>query len=155
MKRWIKRTLVGIFGAAALFGGLAAYANHRGGGCHGWHAMGETDSAAMRTRMVDRMAQRLALDAAQKAKLATLAERMHAQHQALLGGAAEPGAAIKGLVAGTTFDRTQASALVAAKLDAIKTGSPAVIDAMADFYDSLKPEQQAQVRAIIERRHHG
>ena len=154
MNRWIKRTLIGVFGAAALFGGLAAYA-HNHGACQGWHAMGESDSAAMRARMIDRVSKHMALDAAQKAKLATLADRLHAQHQALMGNATDPRAALQGLVAGTAFDRAQASALVAAKVDAMKAGSPAVIDALADFYDSLKPEQQAQVRAFIDRHHRG
>ena len=35
---------------------------------------------------------------------------------------------------------------------ALTTRSPAVIAAFADFYDSLKPQQQAQVREAMERR---
>jgi hypothetical protein len=51
MKRWLKRTLIGIFGATLLFGGLAAFAhrNHHG---HGWQPMSEEDAAKMKERMV-------------------------------------------------------------------------------------------------------
>jgi periplasmic protein CpxP/Spy len=34
----------------------------------------------------------------------------------------------------------------------VQGGSPALIDAMADFYDSLKPEQQTQLREMMDRR---
>jgi hypothetical protein len=30
-----------------------------------------------------------------------------------------------------------------------------VVEALADFYDSLKPAQQAQVRAMLDKRGHG
>ena len=42
-----------------------------------------------------------------------------------------------------------------AKLAAVATGSPAVIAALGDFYDSLRPDQQAKVREFTSRRGHG
>ena len=110
MKRWIKRTLIGIFGATALFGGLAAWAHnhHR----HGWQAMSEQDAAAMKARVVDKVAQRLDLDAAQKAKLGLLADKLREQRKALVGTATDPRAELQSLLAGATFDRAKASALI-------------------------------------------
>ena len=153
MKTWIKRTLIGLFGATALFGGLAAWAhNHHG---HGWRAMSEADAAQMKTRMVDRIGSKLDLDAAQKAKLGVLADALRLQRNALVGTTSNPRADMQGLIAGSTFDRDKAKALIDAKVGAVNTQSPAVVAAMADFYDSLKPEQQAKVRDFLASRGRG
>ena len=152
MKRWIKRTLIAVFGATALFGGIAAWAHQR----HGhWQNMSEQDVAEMKTRMVDRVGQKLELDAAQKAKLGTLADAMRAQHQALRGAGTDPRSELQSLLAGPSFDRAKASALIESKVSAINSQSPAVVNALADFYDSLKPDQQAKVRDFMQRRHRG
>lgn len=149
MKTWIKRTLIGVFGAAVLFGGVAAWA-------HRHHGVPWTPErvAEMKTRAVDRVASRMDLDAAQKARLALLAERLVEQRTALMAGG-EPRAALQALVAGPAFDRSGAEALLAAKTDTLRAGAPAVIAAFGDFYDSLRPEQQQQLRELMQRgRHH-
>ncbi|MDQ2780460.1 MAG: Spy/CpxP family protein refolding chaperone [Pseudomonadota bacterium] len=147
MKRWIKRTLVGGAVATLLFGGgLAAYA-------HRQH--GDWNSAEMQARMVDRVGSKLDLDAAQRGRLATVGETLRAQRQALMAGS-DPRTELQSLISGPSFDRARAGALASAKLTALQTGSPAVIDALADFYDSLNPKQQAQVREFMASRgHHG
>ena len=154
MKRWIRHTLIAVFGATALFGGIAAWAQHRH---QGWQNMSEQDATEMKARMVDKVAKRLELDSAQKAKLDALADAMRAQHQALRAGSGDPRAEVQSLVAGNTFDRAKASTLIESKLAAVHTQSPAVVTAVGDFYDSLKPEQQAKVREFMTRRghHHG
>ncbi len=148
MKLWLKRTLVGLFGASVLFGGLAA-CSARGPHAHGWHQMSEEDAAAMKARMVDKVAGRLDLDAAQKAKLGVLADKLREQRNALVGSTTDPRAEVRSLVAGPTFDRAKATAMVDAKTAAVQAKSPEVIAAVADFYDSLKPEQQAKVREFM------
>ena len=152
MKTWIKRTLFGLFATGALLGGLAACSHgvHR----HGWHAMSDTDMAQMKTRLVDRAASKLDLDEAQKAKLGTLADQVQAQRKAFIGNTADPRAELQALMAGATFDRTKASALIEGKVGAVQTQSPAVVAALADFYDSLKPEQQAKLREFMAKRGH-
>ncbi len=155
MKPWLKRTLVGVFGASVLFGGLAA-CSHRGHHGHGWRTMSEADSAEMKAKIVDRVSSRLELDEAQKAKLGILADKLREQRNALVGSTTNPRAEIASLVSGSTFDRAKASALVSEKTAAITSKSPEVITAMADFYDSLQPAQQAKVREYMDRRgHHG
>jgi len=155
MKTWLKRTLIGIFGATVLFGGLAA-CSHRGmHGGYGWHAMNDEDAAKVKARLIEKAGSRLALDEAQKAKLATLADTLRAQRNALVGSTTDPRAELQSLVAGPTFDRAKARSLVEAKTGAIIAQSPQVIAAMADFYDSLKPEQQAKVRELMTSRGRG
>ena len=154
MKTWIKRTLIGLAGAAAIFGGLAAWANsspYR----HGWHAMSAEDAATMKAKVIERVSSQLDLDAAQKAKLGVLADKLREQRNALVGTTADPRAELQGLVAGNTFDRARASALIQEKLAAVNTKSPELVTAMADFYDSLKPEQQAKLREFMAKRGHG
>jgi periplasmic protein CpxP/Spy len=155
MKSWLKRTLIGLFGASILFGGLAA-CSHRGHyGGYGSHAMSEEDAAKMKAKMVEKVGSRLDLDDAQKAKLGVLADKLRAQRSALVGTTTNPRAELQALVAGPTFDRAKAKAFVDAKTGAINTQSPEVIAAMADFYDSLKPEQQAKVREFMASRGRG
>jgi len=116
--------------------------------------MSEEDAAKARARMVERVGSRLDLDDAQKAKLGALADQLRAQRQALVGSA-DPRSEIQSLVAGPTFDRSKAKAFVDAKTAAIQTGSPELIAALGDFYDSLKPEQQQKVRDFMSRGRHG
>lgn len=146
MKTWIKRTLIALAGVLALGGTLAAFAhrNH-----HGWQQLSEADALEMKTKIVNRAASKLDLDEAQKAKLGVLADKLREQRNALVGTTTNPRAELGSLMAGPQFDRSKASALIEGKVAAVTTQSPAVVAAMADFYDSLKPEQQAQVRDFI------
>ena len=153
MKRWLKRTLIGVFGASVLFGGLAACSHryHHGGD---WNSMSDEDVAKRKAWMIDRVSGRLDLDDAQKAKLGALADQLRAQRQALVGGT-DPRTEIRSLVAGNTFDRAKAKAFIDGKTQTIQTKSPELIAALGDFYDSLKPEQQQKVRDFMSRGHHG
>lgn len=140
MKTWIKRSLIGVAAVAALGIGAVAVA-HR----HAGHPMSDADLARAKTHAIERIAGRMDLDATQRAQLDTLADTLLAQRKALLAGT-EPRAALQALVAGPSFDRAGAEALLMAKTDALRAGAPAVIAAFGDFYDSLNPEQQARLR---------
>lgn len=151
MRKWIKRTLIGVFGASVLFGSLAA-CSHRGhNGAWGGSAMSETDRAEWRAKMVERAGSKLDLDAAQKAKLTVLADTLVAQRKTVMGTTTDPRAEVQALIAGEKFDRSKAQALIDGKTAAVREASPAVITAAADFYDSLKPAQQQQLREAMNR----
>lgn len=149
MKPWIRRTLLGVLGAAIALGALTACGHHPYRGA-GWNATAQ-EQARLRERVVDRVARRLDLDAAQKARLSALAVVLQ-QQGAALRGQPDPRAQVQALVAGARFDRSQAQALVAEKTAAIGTGSPQVITAVGDFYDSLDANQQAKVREYLQHR---
>ena len=146
MKTWIKRTLVAM-GAVLVVGGLSACA----GGRHGGH-MGEGDSAARQAKMVDYAGKKLDLNDAQKQRLNVLGDRLRDQRASLMGAGKDPRADIQALVAGDKMDRTKAQALVDDKTSTIKTKSPELIAAAADFYDSLNPAQQQQIRDLMNRK---
>jgi Spy/CpxP family protein refolding chaperone len=113
------------------------------------------DATEMKTRVVDRVGKQLDLDAAQKAKLGVLADKLREQRNALVGTTTNPRAELQALMAGPTFDRNKATALIQDKVGAVNAKSPEVVAAMADFYDSLKPEQQSKVREFMAKRGRG
>lgn len=152
MKTWIKRSLIGLAAVATLSVGAAAVA-HRHGGWHG--PMNDADFGRAKAQLVERIADRMDLDASQRQQLDLLGEQLLAQRKALMAGT-EPRAALQALVAGNSFDRSGAEALLMAKTDALRAGAPAVIAAFGDFYDGLRPEQQTQLREQLARgRHEG
>jgi periplasmic protein CpxP/Spy len=149
MKRWIKRSFVAVFGTAVIIG-LTACGGHRGG----WNNMSAADSAQMRERVLERAGKELKLDDTQKQRLAVLADKLRDSRSAVMG-ATDPRADMQALIAGPKFDRSGAQALVEAKTAAVRGKSPEVITAAADFFDSLKPEQQQQVREFMNKRRGG
>ena len=152
MKTWIKRTLIGLFGTAVLFGGLAAcsHRHHHGG------TLSEAEVAQLRERFIGKATRELSLDSAQAQGLGLLADALAAQRTALMADGANPRAELQALVAGAQFDRSRAQALVDRKTGAVKDKAPAVVTALADFYDSLQPAQQQKLRDFVAKgRGHG
>jgi protein CpxP len=152
MKTWLRRTLLGVFGATIALGGLAACGHHAYG--HHGHNMTAEERAKMRGKIVERVSSKLDLNADQKQRLNALADKLQEQRVAFMGQG-DPRAEARTLVAGEKFDRAKAQAMVGQKTAAVSAKSPEVIAAFGDFYDSLNPQQQAKVREFMERRRHG
>jgi Spy/CpxP family protein refolding chaperone len=115
--------------------------------------MNSEDQAKFHDKMIDLVSSNLDLDADQKKRLVVVADKLQEQHTAFKGNAGDPRAQFQALVAGDKFDRARAQALVSEKTAAIAGKSPEVIAALADFYDSLTPAQQAKVRDFMQARH--
>lgn len=148
MKPWIKKTLMGLFGASIAVGGLTACSSshhHRG-------PMSAEKVSEVRGKVVERVSSKLDLNDAQKQKLNVLADKMEAQRTAFMGKATDPRAEMQAIVSGDKFDRARAQTLLEEKTRAVQTNSPEVINALADFYDSLNSEQQQKVRDVMQRR---
>ena len=150
MKPWIKRTLIGLTATTVVLGGLTAC------GSRGDHARGWSDEriTEVRGKAIEKISDRLDLNADQKAKLGVLADQMIASRKALQGNT-DPRTDLQALVAGDRFDRSKAQQLLDQKLQAAQGNGPQMLAAFGDFYDSLNPEQQKQVREKLERRGHG
>jgi protein CpxP len=153
MKTWIKRSLIGLFGVSVLVGGLAA-CGHRH---HGWGAtqISAEDAAKWRERLLERAGKELQLDDAQQQRLGVVFDRMREQRNALVGSTPHPRAELRALIDGDRFDKARAQAWVDEKTNAIRAGSPRTIAALAEFYDSLKPEQQIRLREFMDKRGRG
>ncbi len=150
MKPWIKRTLIGLTSVTVLLGGLAA-CGHRGDHARGWSDERITE---VRGKVIEKVSSKLDLNADQKAKLGVLADQMIASRKAFRGNS-DPRTDIQALIAGDKFDRSKAQQLLDQKLQAAQGNGPQMLAAFGDFYDSLNPEQQKQVRERLERRGHG
>ncbi|MBF7731236.1 Spy/CpxP family protein refolding chaperone [Pseudomonas sp. N040] len=140
MNKQIRKTLIAVLSIGLLVGGLSACSR---GYHHDWSA---ADSAEMRDSLTDK----LDLDAAQQQKLNVLVDQLQALHQGVRGDAGDPRSELAGLISGATFDRSRAQALLDAKTKALQDNAPQAISALADFYDSLNPAQQQQVRDRLE-----
>jgi protein CpxP len=149
MKPWIKRSLLAVTGISIAIGGLTACGTR---GQHERGAMSAERMAEMRGKVVERITSKLDLNAQQQQKLNVLADKMQAQRATLIGQTTDPRAELNALVAGEKFDRTRALNLLNEKTRAVQSTGPEVIQALADFYDSLNPTQQAEVREHMGKR---
>ena len=152
MKPWIKRTLFGVFGASILVGSLTA-CGHRQHERGQMSQMSAEDSAKWRERLIERATKELQLDTTQQQRLGVLFDKMREQRNALVGSTTNPRAEMGALIAGATFDKARAQTLIEQKTGAVREKSPEVIAATAEFFDTLKPEQQQKVREFLNKRH--
>ena len=150
-KTWLKRTLLGVAVSTALLGSLAAYSAEGGGFHHGPPTPEQI--AQHEATMLAHIGKKLNLDANQAAKLKALGDLVVAQHTPSAAGAA-PHAQMGALIAGNTFDRAGAQNLLNQHIAKMQANGPAVIAATGDFFDSLNPTQQQQVRDLAAH-HHG
>lgn len=151
MKKWTQRSLIALASATVLLGGLTAY-GHRGEHSRSWGS--EESATHMRGKMIDRISGKLDLSAEQKAKLIALADQMSASRKAVRGDT-DPRSDMQALIASNQFDRVKAQQMLDQKLQAAKDNGPQMLNAFGDFYDSLNPEQQKQVRERLQKRRHG
>lgn len=149
MKTWIKRSLIGIFGAGIVLGGLSACGDR-----HDRHGMGMSaeHQARIQQKFVDRVSRELVLTDAQRQQLVLVGDRVREQRQALIGSTTDPRAELQALVSGERFDRTRALAIIEEKTQAVRGKSPEVIAATADFFDALSPEQKQKLRERLHKR---
>ena len=150
MKTWIKRSLIGLTAVTIVLTGLSAC------GSRGDHARGWSDdrSTEMRGKAIEKISDKLELNTDQKAKLGVLADEMIASRKAFMGNSADHRVEMRALVDGEKFDRTKAQAMLEQKTQVVQGNGPKMLSAFGDFYDSLTPAQQQQVRAKMDRRGH-
>lgn len=160
-KTWLKRTLVGVAASAALLGSLAAYSQgdappHDGRFHHGPPSANEI--AAREAGFLAYVTKSLSLDAGQAAKLQAVlnVEKAQRAQREATKPAGEPHERAQSLIAGNKFDRAGAQKLLdehAAQIQRRQAEAPALINAVADFFDSLNPAQQQQVREFAAHHH--
>lgn len=119
-------------------------------GCHRDAGLTPEQSAERRQWIVSRIADKLSLNAEQKPLLTTLIDQTIAQRQAMVGSTTDPLAELRSWFAGVNFDTARAQALINDKAATVQSKSPAVLAALAAFYDSLNPAQQQKVRDLME-----
>ena len=151
MRPWIRRTLIGVFGASPPLQRL----RRRHLPATGWSPLSEADAMRLKERMVDKVAKKLDLDETQKAEQSSppTADRVQEQRKALAGPNGEARAEGIGAVAGPRFRPRQGAGPARAEDAGRGRQRPQLVAALGDFWDSLKPEQQAKLREFMDRRH--
>ena len=150
MKSWIKRSLIGLPAVTLVLTGLTACGS-RGDHARSWS---EERITEMRGKAIEKISDKLELNTDQKTKLGVLADEMITSRKAFMGNSADPRVEMRALVAGEKFDRTKAQTMLDQKTQVVQANGPKMLSAFGDFYDSLTPAQQQQVRAKMDRRGH-
>jgi Spy/CpxP family protein refolding chaperone len=149
MKKATKVVLVSLVGLG-IIGGAAAYAGSKGrcgfghGYGHGGHRMG--------SHMLEHISDRMDLSAEQEEKLDDVFDEVRQMRREIMRDRKENVQEIVGLLDAEKLDQDKALAMFNDKTDTMKQHAPEIIAAMAEFSDSLTPEQKQQVRAMMEHR---
>jgi len=132
------RTIAIFAGGAILAGALVAYAGGRMGWQHGAHM----------NHMIDHVSDDLNLDESQRAQLDSLGNTMMEARQSMRNG--DELATVLVSLQGQSLNRAALQSFINTKLDAARAQVPLIIASLADFYDGLNTEQQAQAREHLE-----
>jgi len=126
------------------------YGHHhhaRHGFSKGW------DGDFVMDRLMAKASRRLDLNPAQQLGLRQLLELLQQQREALKGGSARQ--ELVDLLSGASFDRAAAQSLWDDRLQTLREGGPALIAAVADFFDALDADQQQLLRFMVRPRRFG
>ncbi|NOX26900.1 MAG: periplasmic heavy metal sensor [Gammaproteobacteria bacterium] len=115
----------------------------KGGNCHNGH-------------VAKRISNKLDLNESQAAELDELMVEFKEFRQAMFKGKKEAKSELAELLNAPQFDREKALALMVSKAQnkagVVESQAPDLIDAIAEFTDSLNPEQRAKAVKFIERK---
>jgi protein CpxP len=106
--------------------------------------------------MVEKVADKLDLNDMQKEKLAAVKSEMMKLRKQFKGDQDNTPKQVLAIVSQPTLDRDALLNMINARTQAVSNNAPQIVAALGDFYDSLNPEQQAEVRELIEKgmKHH-
>lgn len=131
---------VGLAGLAVLT--LGAAACHRGGG----------DPDARAQWVSERVADKLDLDEAQKAKLAVVRTRIVDALKELRTARDATRALVREETAKERMDAQRLTSSLQANVEVVSRRLPGVVDAVVDFHATLDAEQQGEVKDLVDRK---
>ena len=135
-----KRTIIVITAGTLLIGGVAA--------CK--HKMHSATPEERGEWVVEKVSKKLELNETQKIKLVNLKDELLAVRKTMRSDRDEKRAEVLAMMKQPTLDRVKVNTMVQQKINVASTQAPVVIDAMADFYDSLDDAQSAELVEHIE-----
>ena len=135
-----KRTIIVITAGTLLIGGVAA--------CK--HKMHSATPEERGEWVVEKVSKKLELNETQKIKLVNLKDELLAVRKTMRSDRDEKRAEVLAMMQQPTLDREKVNNMVQQKINVASTQAPVVIDAMADFYDSLDDAQRAELVEHIE-----
>lgn len=106
--------------------------------------------------MVQKVSKELALNPVQQARLEAVKAGFLEMRSSMRSDREQTRSEVMAMLQQPTLDRDKANAIVAQYLEKAGTQSPRIIDAIADFYDSLDDEQRAELTGFIQHKmeHH-
>ena len=142
MKRLTKLTLI-VTSAVILVGSFTACQHHR-------------DPEQRAEWIVEKVTNKLELDDVQQNNLKSLSDEMLNVRKAMKQQADEKHEQLQSMLEQPTIDQSQLLSIIQTHNQLINEHAPQVVSAIADFYNSLKPEQQAEIREFMQehRDHH-
>ena len=141
--------ILGIVLLVLLIAGVAVVAS----GCG--HHRGHKDPTRHLDYMKKKISKKLDLDEAQTTRLAALKQVIKAVHDSHHASKQQHRSDFMDLLSAPRLDQQQALSLIGGHTAFVNDNAPQVVTAMAAFYDSLRPDQQQQLRDKIQRHHHG
>ena len=108
--------------------------------------------------MVEKVSKELELDALQQANLAEVKNEFLSLRAELRDDRSQMKTEVLAMLQQPTLDREKVNVIVNKKIATIDSRSPVIIDAVADFYDSLDDAQRSELREFIQHKfehHHG
>lgn len=139
MKRITKFAIIGT-GALLLVGSFTACHRHR-----------EPEQRA--EWMMEKVSKELKLDQAQQEKLKTLSDEMLAVRKAMKKEFGNGREQLLALIDQPKLDQAKVLGMIQSHTQTINQRAPKIVAAMGDFYDSLSPEQQTEVRQFVKEHH--
>ena len=108
--------------------------------------------------LVEKVTKELELDAAQKSNLVGVKNEFLSLRADLRDDRSQMKTEVLAMLQQPLLDRDKVNAIVNERIATINTRSPVIIDAVADFYDSLDDAQRSELREFIQHKiehHHG
>lgn len=139
MKPRTKRILYIIGGVTAVTGMLAF-------GAHRYHH----DPEHHAQWMMEKVSKKLDLTTDQQARLKGVRDVLVATAKSVHAERTTVHQEVLEVIKDAKLDRQKALAMVTKRTDTVRERAPSVVAAIGDFYDSLTPEQRAEVRERIE-----
>ena len=101
-------------------------------------------------RIVQKVTEELALTETQQTRLSDVKNEFLDMRKTMRSNREQTQTDIQAMLKQPTLDRNKANSIVNQHIETIHSRSPAIIDAIGNFYDSLDDAQRAELREFIE-----
>ncbi len=101
-------------------------------------------------RMVQKITEELALTETQKSNLSEVKDAFLEMRKTMQSNREQTKTDIQHMLQQPILDRDMANSIVNQHIETIHSGSPVIINAIADFYDSLDDTQRTEIREFVD-----
>lgn len=135
-----KRAIIVITSGVLLIGGVAA--------CK--HKMHSASAEERGEWVVEKVSEELELNDNQRVKLVAVKDEFLDMRKTIRSDRTQRRAEVLDMLKQPTLDREKMNAIVSQKIATINARSPAIVDAIGNFFDSLDDSQRAELSEFIE-----